>query len=740
MKEASLREIIVFLKSDLLTAVTALLLVEQRRLVLWVPVGMALGVAGYFGLRQEPSVWGGVALPMLCIGAALLGLWRGWQSVWGRIVAGGCLAVAVGFLAAWLSTYRHPPMPELPRRAVEITGTVQSMAAVAGRDGAVPARMVVLANARFETPLDADMLPLKRTLRVKLKPDDMGDLAPGDEVWVRVMLMPPPFPAFPGGRDLQREAWFANSAGYGRALNPVERLSVSSRQRGWIVTVLEPLRETLDARIRAVLPGAKGAVASTVLTGESASVPRAVREDFAASGLAHLLAVAGLHLGLVMGLLMGLFRLGFALWEWAALRWPCKALSALLALVGGAGYAMLTGLHLPVIRSLIMASIAVLGIAVGRRVVSMRGLALAATLLLLIMPEELLGVAFQMSFAAVMALVAGYEALGPWFAAYRARATGMAHWLVCHLIALALTSLLAGLATLPIVMAHFGQIQPFFVLANLLAVPLMAVWIMPLGLLALLLMPLHLEAMALTPMGWGIELVLSMAHGVAQLPAARVSVPHMPTWGLGAVLLGLCWLCLWRQRWRLWGVVPVALGMLSPLLLVQPDILISPDGGLMAVRDGGHLLVAGRSRDSAAVQAAWAQAFARVPESFPVKGQTPDGVLSCGEDGDPDICLVSKNGQMALLRVVDKTDGMARLPDTLCADMDVVISSAPLRDSCPNAHRLDRFSAWREGAQAVYLEKQGVRVVTDRAVRGARPWVMKPGGHGMPNLPLAPSE
>lgn len=647
MKEASLREIIVFLKSDLLAAVTALLLAEQRRLVLWVPVGMALGVAGYFGLRQEPSVWGGVALPMLCIGAALLGLWRGWQSVWGRIVAGGCLAVAVGFLAAWLSTHRHPPMPELPRRAVEITGTVQSMAAVAGRDGAVPGRMVVLANARFETPLDADMLPLKRTLRVKLKPDDMGDLAPGDEVWVRVMLMPPPFPAFPGGRDLQREAWFANSAGYGRALNPVERLSVSSRQRGWILTVLEPLRETLDTRIRTVLPGAVGAVASTVLTGESASVPRAVREDFAASGLAHLLAVAGLHLGLVMGLLMGLFRLGFALWEWAALRWPCKALSALLALVGGAGYAMLTGLHLPVIRSLIMASIAVLGIAVGRRVVSMRGLALAATLLLLIMP---------------------------------------------------------------------------------------------LGLLALLLMPLHLEAMALTPMGWGIELVLSMAHGVARLPAARVSVPHMPTWGLGAVLLGLCWLCLWRQRWRLWGVVPVALGMLSPLLLVQPDILISPDGGLMAVRDGGHLLVAGRSRDSAAVQAAWAQAFAREPELFPVKGQTPDGVLSCGEDGDPDICFVSKNGRMALLRVVDKTDGMARLPDALCADMDVVISSAPLRDSCPNVHRLDRFSAWREGAQAVYLEKQGVRVVTDRAVRGARPWVMKPGGHGMPNLPLAPSE
>lgn len=255
-------------------------------------------------------------------------------------------------------------------------------------------------------------------------------------------------------------------------------------------------------------------------------------------------------------------------------------------------------------------------------------------------------------------------------------------------------------------------------LANLLAVPLMAVWIMPLGLLALLLMPLHLEAMALTPMGWGVDLVLSMAHGVARLPAARMSVPHMPTWGLGAVLLGLCWLCLWRQRWRLWGVVPVALGMLSPLLLVQPDVLISPDGGLMAVRDGGHLLVAGRSRDSAAVQAAWAQAFARVPEPFPVKGQTPDGVLSCGEDGDLDICFVSKNGRMALLRVVDKTDGMARLTDALCADMDVVISSAPCATpaQCAQAGSLLRMA----GRSAGCVSGKAWRARRDRSRRAGR--------------------
>ncbi|WP_231867392.1 ComEC/Rec2 family competence protein [Acetobacter malorum] len=482
-------------------------------------------------------------------------------------------------------------------------------------------------------------------------------------------------------------------------------------------------------------------MASTVLTGEGASVPRDVREDFAASGLAHLLAVAGLHLGIVLGVLMAVFRIGFAAWMWAALRWPCKELSALLALLGGAAYVALTGLHLPATRSLMMAAVVVLGLVAGRRAVSMRGLALAATVLLLVMPQEVLGVAFQMSFAAVMALIAGYEVARPHLARFREEGRGFRRWLTLHLVTLTLTSLLAGLATLPVVMAHFGEVQPFFILANLIAVPLMAVWIMPLGLLALMLMPLHLDAVPLHLMGWGIQLVLHLAHSIAHWPAARMLVPHMPGWGLAAVLLGLCWLCLWRPVWRLAGVVPVLAGVLSPFLVAQPDLFISPDGGLMAVRDGHALLVGGQSRDAFLLRAAWQQALALPPQPFPAEGEeTPDGALACGQDGVPDVCLLSLNGRSVLLRVRDQSDGEALLPDSLCAGMDLAISAAPLRQSCPGVRKLDRFTAWRGGAQAIFLRPDGVRVVSDREVRGARPWVMKPGGHGMPTLPLAPED
>ncbi|PCD80766.1 competence protein ComEC [Acetobacter orleanensis] len=595
------------------------------------------------------------------------------------------------------------------------------------------------------------------------------------------MLRPPPFPALPGGRDFQRDAWFSGPAGSGRALGRVEPLvcpqaqypALNSNNEAravlggdgvrtdgvapaasnaedlacaisrpyWSFLALEPLRERIDRRIRTVLPGPTGAVASTVLTGEGAAVPRAVREEFAASGLAHLLAVAGLHLGIVLGVLMAVSRIGLSAWMWAALRWPCKEIAALLALLGGVAYVALTGLHLPALRSLMMAAVVVLGLVAGRRAVSMRGLALAAIVLLLLMPQAVVSVAFQMSFAAVMALIAGYEVARPHLARFREEGRGFRRWLALHLATLMFTSLLAGLATLPVVMAHFGEVQPFFILANLVAVPLMALWIMPLGLLALVLMPLHLDAVPLHLMGWGIQVVVALAHSIAHWPAARVMVPQMPGWGLAAVLLGLCWLCLWRPVWRLAGVLPVLVGVISPFLVPQPDLLISPDGGLMAVRDGRVLLVGGQSRDAFLVLAAWQQALALPPHPFPVEGDdTPDGGLACGQDGEPGVCLLSLNGRSVLLRVRDKSDGEATLPDSLCAGMDLVISAAPLRQSCPSARRLDRFTVWREGAQMIFLRADGIRVISDRMSRGTRPWVMKPGGHGQPNLPLAPAE
>ena len=276
-------------------------------------------------------------------------------------------------------------------------------------------------------------------------------------------------------------------------------------------------------------------------------------------GLAHLLAVAGLHIGIVMGWTLAFARLAFAASEHASLHWPTKKLAALAALTAGGGYMVLTGMHVPIVRSFAMACLYTVAVLAGRRAISLRGLALAATVLMLLEPQEVPGVSFQMSFSAVLALISGYEALRP---ALR-ELHGSGSWqrrFASHLAALALTSALAGTASAPFGAYHFGRIQVYFVVANMIAVPLAALWVMPAGLIALLLMPFGLDWLAFVPMGWGADAILYVARTTASWPAATFDVPHMPAWGLAVTGFGIAWLGLWRSRLRLIGVPVIASG------------------------------------------------------------------------------------------------------------------------------------------------------------------------------------
>ena len=335
--------------------------------------------------------------------------------------------------------------------------------------------------------------PRPRTLRLRLRPDDASVVGPGDVVRIRALLRAPPPPDLPSGRDPQRDAFFSGLAGSGRALSPAAILSHGTQggAQGGVLIGMRGLRERIADRIRLVLPGPRGAIAATLLTGLSSAIPQVDRDAFAASGLAHLLAVAGLHLGIVMGLALSLVRTVLAAWEWGALRLPCRQIAALAALAAGGFYMLLTGLHLPGLRSLAMAAVAMLGLVIGRRAVSLRALAFAAGLILLLTPAVLLDVAFQMSFAAVLALLAGYEAARPLMR--RLQTPRLRDRMALHLFQLFFTSLVAGAASLPYAAFHFGRVQFYFVLANLLAVPLTAFWVMPQGLLSLLLMPFGLR-------------------------------------------------------------------------------------------------------------------------------------------------------------------------------------------------------------------------------------------------------
>lgn len=676
---------------------------ERDRAVLWLPVFMVAGVLAYYDLRFEPPAWIGVAVALPAVLAALWLRRTGWQ----RTVAAALAASAIGFASAQFATVRAPP-PEtaLPTHATEVTGMVRAVEVMSN------GRRVTLDEVR----LDASQAPLRRYLRISLRRNDHAVLATGDIVRVRALVRAPGPPAYPGGWDLQRDAYYDGLGGSGYALGPAELLSPGTPTAP--MRLVQRLREIIAGRVAAAIPGSAGAFAVTLLTGFQNAMPVTDHDDFRAAGLAHLLAVAGLHIGIVMGFAMVLARTAFATSEHASLFWPTKQLAAVAALVAGLGYALLTGLHLPIQRSFLMASLFTVAVLAGRRAISLRGLALAATALMLAEPQEVPGVSFQMSFSAVLALISGYATLRPWLNRLRGKSLGRRFG--GYLLALALTSALAGTASAPYGAYHFGRVQVYFVIANMAAVPLTALWVLPAGVLSLPLMPFGLEFLLLKPMGWGAEAVVWVARTTASWPDATLGVPHIPAWGLAVVSLGIAWVGLWQTRLRLAGVAAIALGLASPALVRPPDLLISSDARLIAVRTAAGIWLQSVSGGSKFTSDEWLQYWSdSTSHPIPAEGSVADGAIVC----TPEQCLLRPHPAVPaamLVRGATHPDG--------CAAASVIVSAEPARGLCPKPwpKLVDRFTVWRDGAVAIWLDPGGARVLTDRGERGTRPWVPPP--------------
>ncbi|MGC8476710.1 MAG: ComEC/Rec2 family competence protein [Acetobacteraceae bacterium] len=690
----------------------------RDRLILWLPVAMGAGVLVYFALRAEPPWWAGpaIALPGALAAWAARGQAAGWRAARGALVL--VAGFGLGMAAAQRATARAPPWDLLPRGAVTLTGTIRGIAPLPR------GRRITLGRVRLGRGK-----ALRRRVRVRLRDTDPARLAEGARIRLRAIIHPPSAPFVPGGWDLQRQAFFADLAGYGFALGRVRVLArPAARGPGaW----MERLREVIAARFQAALPGARGAIAATLFTGEQTGIPAADRRAFRNSGLAHLLAVAGLHIGIVMGFAFALTRALIAAIEPLALRWPGKPLAALAALAAGGFYMLLTGGHVPILRSFAMAALVTLGVLAGRRAISLRGLALAAMALIVAAPQEVPGVSFQMSFSAVLALIAGYEALRPWLRALR----GDGSWVrraAGELAALALTSLLAGGASAPFAAYHFGHVQSWFVPANMIAVPVAALWVMPAGLLALPLLALHAEALALVPMGWGISVILWVARTAASLPGAVIATPPMPGAGLAVLALGMAWLGLTPGRRRWLGLAGIALGLAAPLLTRPADVLVAGNGRMLAVRTKrGVYVLRGRGASGFAL-GEWSRYWGgAVPRPVGLQMQAGGGAVRCFVFH----CLLRPRRGGGVLRVAARPvagAAVAVLP-RLFGPAVPAGRDAPDGGGLRITPRLLR----RDGNVALWLSPRGPRMESANGMRGDRPWVIPPRRRRI-RLPFAP--
>ncbi len=554
---------------------------QARRFALWFPVLVGLGI----WLRLDAGIVTGMA-----VGAVLLSL-AFFRPVRTHVFWAG-VAVVAGIAAAEMRLADvAAPILDAPYRG-EVAGRVILVdATVAGAPRLTLDRVAMEGVAR-----------LPATLRVSLR---RGRAVPrvGDRVQVFAVLAAPRGPAEPGGFDFSRKAYFDRLGGVGYAIGDVRAVPVESGALPLRLRI-DRLRGEIAASLRARIGGTEGAIAAALVVGDRSGIPAQARDALRDSGLAHLLAISGLHVGLLGALVYWVVRLALALPPQISERFAIRKVAAVCALVAVAFYLVMSGASVATQRAFVMAAVALLAIVFDRGAVTMRGLAVAAVLILLFRPESLFEAGFQMSFAAVAVLVAGYDATRD-FWRERAQRGGIVTRLSSGVLATAMTSILAGVATAPFAAYHFNRLVIWGLPANLLATQLMGLWIMPCILLAAILSPFGLEGPVLTVLGIGIGFILGVAEWFGGMEGAVAGAVAASPLTLFCIVFGGLWVTIWRGRVRLAGIAPVALGLFLWSEAPRPDLIIAGDAALIAGRGEDGRLWVSRSRAETYAAQTW---------------------------------------------------------------------------------------------------------------------------------------
>jgi competence protein ComEC len=672
--------------------------IAPGRLLPWLPVAFGFGIVLYFTADREPAVWAAV-------GAALAGgavAFQARRSAVGFPLALGFAAIAAGFAVATLNTARvaHPVL-QYPVASVSLTGFVEAREA-RERSDRIVVRVQHLEGRRPAASLERVRLAIRK------------DTAPpvGSFVELKAHLSPPLAPLRPGGYDFARDMYFQRIGASGYALGKIKAAVAPVQPAAWLryAAFLDSIRASIDRRIRAELPDDRGAIASALITGTRDAISTPVNEAMYISSLAHVLSISGYHMAVVAGIVFFFIRASLALVPSLASRRPIKKWAAAGALIAAAFYLLLSGSEVATQRSFIMIAIVLLGIMVDRPTLTFRTLTAAALCVLLLSPEAVANPSFQMSFAATLALIAGYQHGLPWRAkADTSLGARVALWGGREIVGLILASFVAGLATTPYAAYHFHRTAPYGVIANLLAMPVVSAEVMPFGILGVVAIPFGFDAVCWRLMGAGIDWMITVVLWVTALPGA---VGRIHAFGTGPLLLGtaaILLLCLLRTPLRWSGAALAVIASLWAAATPRPDVLISGDGQTAAIRGSdGRLAVLHSNRDSFAIKE-WlaADGDARTPKDAGLH----DGVL-CDAVG----CVGKlRDGRLASMAL--SVEAFAED----CARVAVVISAREAPGQCA-ATLIDR-KIWRSnGAVSLRWADGHFEQLAARPPDYERPW------------------
>jgi competence protein ComEC len=697
---------------------------DLRRPFLWLPAAAGAGAIFYIVAPTEPVLW--IVGTATVLFAALAFAARD-RRVLSTLFIGLAAMAAGEFSGGWRAARVEAPV--LERTFVgDVAGFVEEV------DHRVQGARFLLRVTEAE-----GLAPEKTPFRVRLTSRGIPAFAAGDFLTVKARLLPPAHAALPGGYDFARDAFFQRIGAVGNVLGRAEAVPAPETPdwRLRFFAGLDRARNALALRVYNAIGGDNGAIGAAMVTGKRDMLSETARETIRKAGIFHIITISGVQMTLVAGIFFVGFRGLLALFPALALNYPIKKWAAALAMFGAMAYGLFTGSRVGSERALFMTLILLGAVLADRPALTMRNLAFAALAVIALEPEALLGASFQLSFAAVAALIAVYEsraaARRPAIPARldgteaekekRGLADNIAEMSRHGLPGALVATFCATSATASFMAYDFHELSPYVLIGNPLTLAMIELFAVPAALLGSLLFAFGIDGWVWSYLGAGIAMIMTFARWIGEAPGATVALPAFAPWSIACLTLAVLSAVLWRTRLLKLTALPLlALGLLGAANGGRFDLAVAPTGELAALRDAdGFLTLLGKRSDNFAAEQ-WLRADADLRPSVETERSGRCDSLGC-------VGLLRNGDQAALV-----LDPSAFHED--CARAQVVISPLYAPRSCTAKILIDRRKLAETGSVTLAFGPEGAAWRTARAPGEDRPWSRAPRGRSTALAPI----
>lgn len=564
---------------------------EYHHLSLWYFAFFFYGVAITFKLIGyiENNTLSNLALILLAVSIILFPLailLRHRERLMTMFVLGLIISCcAGGLIAAWrITSIATTPLAQ--------TGIYNIEARVDNIKPTVSGMQVILYPVNSITPPLAQNLD-KIRINIRTRWDENNARTPsknnnldfrnGDIISLKAKLFPLSTAILPGGYDFGLYLYLKGIGATGYALSKIE---IKKSKPDWI----ENIRLYVYQQLIDVLGVNEGNFAAAILIGETKAINHEMANNLRNSGIAHILSVSGLHLSLVASIFFIASRFLLNCSNYLSYKINIKVVAGLFSIVASFAYLLLTGSNIAATRAFIMTMIVILAIIFERSPYPLRSVMIAGAAILIFSPEYVMHPSFQLSFSAVLCLIAGYEVYmkNQQLLGNKIGVIGSVKFYVFGNI---YSSFLASFVTAPFVIYHFYKFATYSIPMNLIAVPIMSFFMMPFGILALLVMPLNLSYYPLKILGFFITIVTDLAAELVSWPHSVINTGYITDFSMFVYTFGFFWLCLWQNTWRYFGLLIIVASAIMMYFSPKPTLVYDQRLKALLINNGKSLSI-----------------------------------------------------------------------------------------------------------------------------------------------------